>query len=98
MVHTMGDPEQNRMGDQPLDSAGVEILVDKAVSLEASASRVALTSGRTLAFKRLALATGIQKGLIVRELDMMQIATHPLLTLAPTVRPLISAATRPWPS
>jgi NADPH-dependent 2,4-dienoyl-CoA reductase/sulfur reductase-like enzyme len=39
-----------------------------------------------------AVAVGIQKGLNVRELDMMQIATHPLLTSAPTVHPLISAA------
>jgi hypothetical protein len=28
----------------------------------------------------------------VRGLDMMQIATHPLLTSAPTVHPLINAA------
>ena len=28
----------------------------------------------------------------VRDLDMMQIATHPLLTSAPTVHPLINAA------
>jgi hypothetical protein len=31
-------------------------------------------------------------GLNVRELDMMQIATHPLLTSAPTVHPFINAA------
>ncbi len=28
----------------------------------------------------------------LRDLDMMQIATHPLLTSAPTVHPLINAA------
>ena len=39
-----------------------------------------------------AIAIGIQKQLNVRELDMMQIATHPLLTSAPTVHPLINAA------
>jgi NADH oxidase (H2O2-forming) len=39
-----------------------------------------------------AIAIGIQKQLNVRELDMMQIATHPLLTPAPTVHPLINAA------
>ena len=31
-------------------------------------------------------------GITVRELDMLQIATHPLLTSAPTVHPLISAS------
>lgn len=39
-----------------------------------------------------AIAVGIQKGLTVRDLDMIQIATHPLLTSAPTVHPLINAA------
>jgi len=38
-----------------------------------------------------AVAIGIQKQLNVRELDMLQIATHPLLTSAPTVHPLIAA-------
>ena len=39
-----------------------------------------------------AIAIGIQKGLTIRDIDMMQIATHPLLTPAPTVHPLINAA------
>ena len=38
------------------------------------------------------VALAIQKGVSVRELDMMQIATHPMLTSAPTVHPLINAA------
>lgn len=38
------------------------------------------------------IALAIQKKVSVRELDMMQIATHPLLTPAPTVHPLIDAA------
>jgi NADH oxidase (H2O2-forming) len=38
------------------------------------------------------LAIGIQTKLNIRDLDMMQIATYPLLTLAPTVHPLINAA------
>jgi len=38
------------------------------------------------------IALAIQKGVTVREIDMMQIATHPLLTAAPTVHPLINAA------
>jgi NADH oxidase (H2O2-forming) len=38
------------------------------------------------------VALAIQKKVTVRELDMMQIATHPLLTPAPTVHPLINAA------
>ena len=38
------------------------------------------------------VALAIQKKVTVRELDMMQIATHPLLTPAPTVYPMIIAA------
>jgi len=38
------------------------------------------------------IALAIQKKVTVRELDMMQIAPHPLLTSAPTVHPLINAA------
>ena len=38
------------------------------------------------------VALAIQKKVTVRELDMMQIATHPLLTPAPTVHPVINAA------
>jgi pyruvate/2-oxoglutarate dehydrogenase complex dihydrolipoamide dehydrogenase (E3) component len=34
------------------------------------------------------IALAIQKKVTVRELDMMQIATHPMLTSAPTVHPL----------
>ena len=38
------------------------------------------------------IALAIQKKVTVRELDMMQIATHPMLTSAPTVHPLINAS------
>ncbi len=38
------------------------------------------------------IALGIQKKVTVRELDMMQIATHPLLTSSPTVHPFVNAA------
>jgi NADH oxidase (H2O2-forming) len=39
-----------------------------------------------------AVSIGIQMKLNVRDLDMMQIATHPMLSPAPTVHPLINAA------
>ncbi|MBT8368508.1 MAG: FAD-dependent oxidoreductase [Deltaproteobacteria bacterium] len=38
------------------------------------------------------IALAIQKKVTVRELDMLQIATHPMLTSAPTVHPVINAA------
>ncbi|MDR3554783.1 MAG: FAD-dependent oxidoreductase [Syntrophobacteraceae bacterium] len=39
-----------------------------------------------------AVSIGIQMKLNVRDLDMMQIATHPLLSASPAVHPLINAA------
>jgi NADH oxidase (H2O2-forming) len=38
------------------------------------------------------IALAIQKKVTVREPDMLQIATHPLLTSSPTVHPLINTA------
>jgi hypothetical protein len=38
------------------------------------------------------VALAIQKKVTVRELDMLQIASHPLLTSAPTVHPVVNAA------
>jgi len=38
------------------------------------------------------IALAIQTQVSVRELDMMQIATHPMLTPAPTVHPMVNAA------
>ncbi len=38
------------------------------------------------------IALAIQKGINVYDFDVLQIATHPLLTAAPTVYPLITAA------
>jgi len=38
------------------------------------------------------VALAIQKRATVRDLEMMQIATHPLLTPAPTVHPVVVAA------
>ncbi len=40
------------------------------------------------------IALAIQKRVTVREIDMLQIATHPLLGPSPTVHPLINAAHR----
>jgi NADPH-dependent 2,4-dienoyl-CoA reductase/sulfur reductase-like enzyme len=40
------------------------------------------------------ISLAIQKKVSVRELDMMQIGTHPMLTPAPTIHPLVNAAHR----
>ena len=46
MIHTMSDPLQNIMGNKPLENAGVEIVVDKVVSLDTAAKRLTLGSGK----------------------------------------------------
>jgi len=58
MIHTMSDPDQNKMGDMPLENAGVEIIVGKAVALDTEASSVSLESGQVIFYERLVLATG----------------------------------------
>ena len=58
MIHTMSDPQQNIMGNMPLEKAGIEIIVDKVVSLDTKLSTVTLESGQTPSYERLVLATG----------------------------------------
>ncbi len=58
MIYTLDDPNKNAMGNLPLENAGVEILVDKAVDLDADNKIVSLKSGQTISFEKLILATG----------------------------------------
>ncbi len=58
MIHTIPDPEQNRVGNMPLEKAGVEIIVDRVVSLDTQGSNIELESGKVLTYERLVLATG----------------------------------------
>ena len=58
MLHTLNDPKENAMGNLPLDKAGVEILVDKAVGLDTPEKLLSLKSGQIIAFEKLILATG----------------------------------------
>lgn len=58
MVDTMDDPTKNVMGNMPLEKAGVDIVVDKAVGLDAEARTLTTGSGETYTFDKLVLATG----------------------------------------
>ena len=58
MLHTLDDPEKNRMGNGPLEGAGVRVLVDKAVDLSAEPKEITLESGQSVTFDKLILATG----------------------------------------
>ena len=58
MMHTMSDPKQNVMGNQPLENAGIKIIVGKVVSFDTKARTVTLESGEVLSYERLVLATG----------------------------------------
>ncbi|MFC1839354.1 FAD-dependent oxidoreductase [Thermodesulfobacteriota bacterium] len=60
MMHTMSNPEQNKMGDLPLKNAGVEIVVDKVVSINTKVCIVILESGQEFSYERLVLATGTE--------------------------------------
>ena len=58
MINTLADPAQNKMGDLPLDNAGIDIVVGKAVALDTASRTVTLESGDTLNYEKVVLATG----------------------------------------
>jgi len=58
MIHRMSDPRQNTMGNAPLEKAGVEVLVGKAVSLDTKTNTLRLESGEKITYEKLVLATG----------------------------------------
>jgi len=58
MIHSMADPEENRMGNMPLEKAGVEVMVDRVVVFDPAAQKVTLKCGKVLSYERLVLATG----------------------------------------
>ncbi len=58
MIYTMSDPDQNKTGDTPIENAGVEIIVGKAVAIDTEESSVSLESGQVIFYERLVLATG----------------------------------------
>jgi len=58
MVDTMDDPTKNVMGNVPLENAGVDIVVDKVVGLDAEARTLTTGSGENYSFDKLVLATG----------------------------------------
>lgn len=60
MMHTLSDPQQNVMGNLPLEKAGIEIVVGKVTSINTQAHQVAMQSGATHTYERLVLATGTE--------------------------------------
>ena len=59
MMYTMSDPAQNAMGNLPLQNAGVDVLVDTALSLDLENRTVGLKEKGDVSFERLVLATGL---------------------------------------
>ena len=60
MIHTLSDPKQNAAGNMPLENAGIDIKVEKVVSLDAKAHTVTLETGELLSYEKLVLATGTE--------------------------------------
>jgi NADPH-dependent 2,4-dienoyl-CoA reductase/sulfur reductase-like enzyme len=60
MMRTLADPAKNALGDQPLQNAGVNIVVGKVTSLDTGLRRVQLDSGTSICYERLVLATGAE--------------------------------------
>ena len=60
MMHTLSDPQQNAMGNKPLEDAGIDIMVDKVVSIDTESHKITLESGQDLSYERLVLAIGTE--------------------------------------
>jgi NADH oxidase (H2O2-forming) len=60
MMYTLSDPNQNAMGNMPLEKAGIDIIVGKVVTFDPNAHTVTLESGQVLSYERLVLATGTE--------------------------------------
>ena len=60
MMHTISDPQQNAMGNMPLEKAGVDIIVGKVISIDPKAHSLTLETGQILYYERLVLATGTE--------------------------------------
>jgi NADPH-dependent 2,4-dienoyl-CoA reductase/sulfur reductase-like enzyme len=58
MINTMPDPKQNAVSDQPLEQAGIKVMVGKVISLDTNAQNVTIESGEVISYERLVLATG----------------------------------------
>ncbi len=58
MINTMDDPTKNAAGNIPLENAGVDIVVDKVVGLDAESRTLTTGSGEIYTFDKLVLATG----------------------------------------
>ncbi|MGD8521232.1 MAG: FAD-dependent oxidoreductase [Desulfobacterales bacterium] len=60
MMNTLSDPKMNAMGNMPLETAGVNIIVGKVVSISPTVHSVTMESGQVLYYERLVLATGTE--------------------------------------
>jgi NADPH-dependent 2,4-dienoyl-CoA reductase/sulfur reductase-like enzyme len=58
MIKTMNQPEQNAMGDQPLEKAGIDITVGRVTAFDQASKFVTLQSGETFSYEKLVLAMG----------------------------------------
>lgn len=60
MIHTMRDPQENAMGNMPLEKAGIQIVVGKVTSIDTRGCKLVMQSGDVHHYARLVLATGTE--------------------------------------
>ncbi len=58
MIDTMENPKENAISDQPLEQAGIKVMIGKVISLDTNARNVTTESGEVISYERLVLATG----------------------------------------
>ena len=106
MMHSMPDPKENAMGNQPLEKAGVKVIVAKVVSLDTKKRNVTIESGDVISYERLVLATGTNAVLppipgVDKEGDQVDCRSHqhpPVTPLGHSVHPSQPLARRSLPS
>lgn len=81
MFWSLKNPEENKMGILPLENNNIEVIVDEAIKIIRSDAEIINLIG-----------VAIQKRMTATELETLQMATHPYLTSAPTVYPIVIAA------
>lgn len=58
MFNTLAKPEDNSMGDLPLEKAGVTIMVDEVNKIDRRGKSVSTGTGKMISYEKLILATG----------------------------------------
>ncbi len=58
MFSSLADPEDNKMGTQPLEAKGIEVIIDKAIKIDRQNKTVQGSSNNVYSYEKLIIAVG----------------------------------------